>query len=76
MPDLGLQVEVVIDQLHLEVSIVGNEGIVARHAVVQVGYTLLQLLHLPLHHIMPTQNTMSVCEQIGMLCLFQKKRSR
>ena len=55
MPDLGLQMEVVIDQLHLEVSVVSNEGVVARHAVVQMGYALLQLLHLPLHYIMPAR---------------------
>lgn len=57
MPNLGLQVEVVVNQLHLEVGIVGNEGIVAGHAVVKVRNALVQLLHLPLHHIMPTQNT-------------------
>ena len=57
VPNLGLQVEVVIDQLYFEASIVGNEGIVAGHAVVEMGNTLLQVLHLPLHHIMPAQNT-------------------
>lgn len=41
MSNLGLQMEVVVDQLHLESGIVCNEGIVAGRAVVQVGNALL-----------------------------------
>lgn len=53
MANLGLQVEVVIDQLHLPHCAVCYESVVARHAVVQMCDALLQPLHLPLHHIMP-----------------------
>ena len=53
MPNPGLQVEVVVDQLYFEASVVCNEGIVASHTVVQMGNALLQILHLPLHHLMP-----------------------
>ncbi len=41
MTDFGLQVEVVVDQLRLQASIVCNEGIVPGHAVVQVCDALL-----------------------------------
>ena len=69
MSNLGLQVEVVIDQLHLEGSIVGNEGVVSGHAVVQVGNALLQILHLPLHHIMPKGSQQPVTAwQSSMWC--------
>ena len=41
MTDLGLQVEVVVDQLHPQAGIVCNEGVVPGHAVVQVCDALL-----------------------------------
>ena len=49
MSNLVLQVEVVVDQLHLQAGIVCYEGVVPGHAVVQVCDTLLQILHLLLH---------------------------
>ncbi len=68
MTDLGLEVEVVVDQLQLEAGIVCNEGIVPGHAVVQVCYTLVQILHLPLHHLMPAYHFVphveSLCGQM------------
>ena len=53
MANLVLQVEVIVDQLNLEAGVVGYEGIVPGHAVVQMRDALLQILHLLLPCLMP-----------------------